>query len=486
MRRIALLLVLSSLLSIPSIAQKKWHLDDAKKNVRYGTDVFKAYDLLKDKEPQQIIVAVLDNGTDINHKDLKPHIWTNTAEIPDNNIDDDGNGYVDDVQGWNFLGNIGYAAMQETRDYQDLDKKYAGVDSADVKHEDTTEFKEYRRLKARTLSEVALWKDVDSAVAKISIWYERYLAMKVLGAIATGFRAREELEFQQVFAQQNYLANSRNTDSFRKAVIGDDPDNPSERYYGSNNARGNDAHGTHCAGIVASVAQAGSKDWLRIMPVRVVPDYGDEYDKDVANGIRYAVDNGAKVISMSFGKYRSPHTAVVDSAILYALAHDVLLVHGAGNDGRKLDSAYSRNHPNPYIDSNTFVNNWIEVGANDKKVKHLIASFSNYGDQSVDLFAPGVDIYATYPDDEYRKESGTSMAAPVVAGIAAMIRSYYPSLSAEETKEYLVNSVLGCDEEIIRKTYRGKKAVKLQDMCISGGVINAANTVKALEAKKDL
>ncbi len=486
-RKFSLLtLSLYLLYATSSYAQKDWHLQAPILNKTYGTDVVGASQLLKNKQPQKVIVAVLDTGTDIDHEGLTDLIWTNDKEIVGNNIDDDKNGYIDDIHGWSFMGgtthSMGHVALQSTRNYQMLHRKYKDVDSTTISNKDTAEYSKYLKDRKRYLRLQGYRKrNYESAKKAVEV-YDQKLWAKFANWAIWGFKAREMNEYDAAFSKQEWLVNALNADSFRIAVVGDDPNDPHERYYGNNDVIGPDPeHGTHTAGLIASVAKADGRDWLHIIPLRVVPTYGDEYDKDVANGIRYAVDHGAKVISMSFGKYSSPFVAVVDSAIQYALAHDVLLVHGAGNDARKLDSAYSANHPNPYIDSNTIAPNWLEVGASAKSAKKPVASFSNYGKESVHVFAPGKKVYATLPNDKYDYMSGTSMAAPVVAGIAAMLRSYFPDKSAVKIKDAIMKTVTPYSGSFEFGYSKNKKVMTLEDMCISGGVINAAKAVQYLQ-----
>jgi len=233
----------------------------------------------------------------------------------------------------------------------------------------------------------------------------------------------------------------------------------------------------------------GVADNVRIMMVRAVPD-GDEHDKDIANAIRYAVDNGAKVISMSFGKSFSPQKSWVDDAVKYAASKDVLLVHAAGNDAKNIDS--TENYPNPvYLDKSGVAGNFITVGASgDSTNGGFTASFSNYGKNSVDVFAPGVNIYSTLPGgDKYGNYSGTSMATPVVAGVAALIREYYPSLTAEQVKYAIDNSVSPQTEKV--KLPGTDEMVNLSDISKTGGELNAYNalkldsTLKAEKSKKE-
>ena len=278
--------------------------------------------------------------------------------------------------------------------------------------------------------------------------------------------------------------NSMNMDSVRQAIVGDNPLDVTEQYYGCNRYEGPDAmHGTHVSGIIAAqrgngIGIEGIASNAKIMVLRAVPN-GDERDKDVANAIRYAVDNGAKVINMSFGKYYTPHKEIVDDAIKYAASKDVLLVHAAGNDAKDKDQEDS--YPTRLLNDNTKAMNWLDIGASSSSKKKLIAEFSNYGKNSVDFFAPGVDVYSTVPDGKYEDASGTSMACPASAGVAALIRGYFPELSAEEVVEVLMKTVEPYSKNTITpgKSKKGGK-VMVNELCITGGFINAANAVEYL------
>jgi subtilisin family serine protease len=246
---------------------------------------------------------------------------------------------------------------------------------------------------------------------------------------------------------ENTLQYGLNPDFNPRPIVGDDYANPNEHVYGNADIKGPAAdHGTHVAGIIGAVRGNGlgvdgvTPNTVRIMAVRVVPD-GDERDKDVANGIRYAVDHGANVINMSFGKSYSPYKSVVDDAVRYADAHGVLMVHAAGNDGARLDTF--PNFPSRNYLGGGHPTNWMEVGAVSwKGADSLVATFSNYGKEQVDVFAPGVDIKSTFPDGRYETISGTSMAAPVVTGVAALLMSYFPDLTAEQVKHVIMASAV--------------------------------------------
>jgi len=454
-------------------AQDMWHLSQPVPGKSFGIDIDNAYRRVKDKQPTPVVVAVIDNGTQIAHPALQPFLWVNANEVADNNKDDDGNGYIDDIHGWNYLGgaseDVSYAALEVTRHYQTLNKKYA--DTAGLTKEQLDELEEATTRFEETEKE---WKSMAKLADKLYDKRDNFLMRNVL-KLTIGGNAEEELAEMKEVADEMVRMNSINTDSFRRAKVGDNPDDPTERIYGNNHlAAGDPAHGTHTAGIIMNIAKQDNHkgDWLKIITLRSVPVYGDERDKDVANAIRYAVDNSAKVVNMSFGKGLSPHRKEVIAAIRYAQEKDVLLVHGAGNDGRQIDSLYTRNFPNPWLDSFTYADNWIEVGASTNNKKKLVASFSNYGRKSVDILAPGHNIYSTYPPDTFRAMSGTSMAAPVVAGVAAAIRSYYPQLTASQVKEVLMKTVVR--HEGYYPVGGNKKLVaELWYFSRSGGIINA-------------
>jgi subtilisin family serine protease len=263
-------------------------------------------------------------------------------------------------------------------------------------------------------------------------------------------------------------------------IVGDNYENLDNRIYGNNDVIGPTSdHGTHVAGIVGAIREnnlgaVGIADNIELMILRTVPD-GDERDKDVANSIRYAAENGAKVINMSFGKGYSPQKEYVDAAIQFADSMGVLMISGAGNGSDNIDSTES--YPSRFYNNGGQAVNYLSVGASSwQSDSTLAAGFSNYGKSNVDLFAPGVDVYSTYPDNEYQKNSGTSMASPVVAGVAALIMSYYPELSATEVKEIILETVTEVNQVVYKPGTR--EPIPFSDLSRTGGIINA---YKALE-----
>ncbi|MDH4403646.1 MAG: S8 family peptidase [Flavobacterium sp.] len=489
---------------------KRWsHLDLVKDSIP-GMSVDKVYsELLKGKTSVPVIVGIVDSGVDIEHEDLKSVIWTNKNEIPGNEIDDDKNGYVDDVHGWNFLGN----STKENYEYERIINNKKLVDEAtylkakainDKKIEEANQTKSQIELALNgtkkaddtlvkllgkptyTAEELDAIDATDPEVVKSVTIMKQMLAY---GLSVADLKKEIEKELESYIKVQS----GENLKTNYRKVVGDNPDDIKDTKYGDNNVMGPDKeeilHGTHVAGIVAQVRNNkiggdGIANNVQILTVRAVPD-GDEYDKDIALGIRYAVDNGAKVINGSFGKAFSPHKQWVYDAIKYAESKDVLIVHAAGNDAKDIDK--EDNYPNDSDDKKTeFADNMITIGAlNYEYGTNVVADFSNYGKLNVDVFAPGVQIYATTPNNTYRFLQGTSMASPNVAGVAALIRSYYPTLTAKQVKHILMDSGTAITTEV---TIGGDPSNNrpFSQLSQSGKMVNAYNAMVMAEklAKK--
>jgi subtilisin family serine protease len=514
---------LLALIPFLSIAQQKanWQNLDLKTDSTFGISTEKAYkELLKGKKSVPVIVAVLDGGVDLNHEDLKSVIWTNKKEIAGNGTDDDKNGYVDDVHGWNFLGgkqgSVEFETLELTRLVRRDMARFKGVTAATVAEKDKADFEQFLKNREEVEKDLATAKSnltgitgfknvLDAVVKKIgkpaptkedfeNFKPEGQQEERIKGTILnvlneSDFNAFYESQilagYKYYTAQVNY---NYNIDYDPRSIVGDNPNDSKERFYGNNDVKGPDAlHGTHVAGIIGAnrknaIGIMGVADNVIIMGVRNTPN-GDERDKDVANAIRYATDNGAKVINMSFGKSYSWDKAVVDQAVKYAVSKDVLLVHAAGNDNNDVD--VENNFPtNKYLDGST-ASSWITVGASGPKDNETLkAAFSNYGKTSVDVFAPGVRILSTVPDQKYLEEDGTSMAAPVVSGLAALIRSYYPKLTAVQVKEIIMKSVVKVSHNV--NTMKGADTVSIpfSDLCVAGGIVNTYNALKLAETYK--
>ncbi len=507
---------------------ENWFNLDATTDQILGVSTEKAYsELLKGKKSKTVVVAVIDSGIDVEHEDLKDIIWKNTDEIPNNEKDDDGNGYVDDVHGWNFQGgsngeNVAYDNLEITRLYRAQKKKYDGVNGDKLKGKKKKKYQAFKMLEEEYENKVAEYRQnlmqmqlVGSLIKGAFEMVEKYLAPKPMTVenvlkietddpqltqsvtilqelFANGLKPeeyhttlKEELE-EGVKHFSEGLEYYYNLDYNPRKIVGDNYSNSKEKYYGNNDVIGPDAHhGTHVGGIIAAVRNNtlginGIADNVQLMVLRAVPN-GDERDKDVANAIRYAVDNGAKVINMSFGKGYAYDEKIVNKAIKYAMKKDVLLVHGSGNDGEDIDK--KDNFPNDKISKKKYANNWIEVGATSwQKAPMLPANFSNFGKKEVDIFAPGVAINSTVPGSEYKPEDGTSMASPVVAGVAALVRSYYPHLKATQVKEILMKSAIRVDEEVASPG--SGQPIPFSELSVTGGVVNAYAALKLAETYK--
>lgn len=445
---------------------KHWSGLDLVKDTVPGMSVVKAYnDIIKKRKGKTTIVAVIDSGVDIDHEDLNDVIWTNKDEIPNNGKDDDHNGYVDDIHGWNFLGDAYKEQLEYVRLLASGDQSNPRYKEAQAEY--NKEYNKYKSYKMRTDQVYQALVKADEAVSKYlnktdyvaedldTIKSNDQIMIQSVGLIKylLGLGFENVTKVKKAIEKDQNDINTRldfnlNKD-FKGRKTGDNPDNLSDVNYGNNNVRpiGDDEdHGTHVAGIIAAernngIGVNGVANNVKIMVLRTVPD-GDEYDKDVALAIRYAADNGARVVNMSFGKYYSPHSKWVRDAIVYAAKKDVLLVHGAGNESLDLD--HKANYPNDQIDNGPEISdNFINVGAIDSKYgPEMVARYSNYGKTNVDVFAPGSDIYSTVPHNEYESFDGTSMASPAVAGIAALIRSEYPKLTASQVKHVIMDSGL--------------------------------------------
>jgi len=533
--RSLVLLILGIVLWIPEMSQgevsesetpQNWFVLDPAADKVQGLSVDKAYDFLSEKKRQgkTVVVAVIDSGVDIDHEDLVGHIWINEDEIEGNGIDDDKNGYIDDRYGWNFIGgkdgNVEQDTHEMTREYVKLSKIFEGREEKSIKKKERDQYNYYLKVK----------EDFEETFEKADAQYQFYaglyhnvtrynnllkayldvdtLSMNSLRSInstdSTIIEARNMVGmiFQQVgedvvfedlakelegavdyFGDQVKYA--YNVDFDPRSIVGDNYADPKERIYGNNDVKGHDpSHGTHVSGIIAAnrsndLGIQGIGSNVKIMAIRAVPD-GDERDKDVANAIRYAVDNGADIINMSFGKSYSPEKFVVDEAVKYAESKGVLMVHAAGNSSKDIDE--KNNFPSRRFDNGKEAGNWLEIGASAAGDGiDFVGSFSNYGKKTVDVFAPGVNIYSTTPENTYESFNGTSMAAPSTAGVAAILMSYYPDLSAFQVRDILRKSSRKFDNLKVKKPGT-EELVEFSALSISGGLINAYEAVKMAES----
>lgn len=498
---------------------KTWGFADLIQDTIPGMSIDRAYnELIKDRKGKKVIVAVIDSGMDIEHEDLKNVLWTNKKEVAGNGIDDDKNGYIDDIHGWNFLGDIVEEAMESTRIIKMLQHKYEDADPTAIVNME--EYKLYQDAKKDYEEEL---QEANESVAYFNQIIEKMTPFHETLSKAFGTEnytkeqlksyksddEGEQMQVQMLAAMMERTGNSVaeiiegvkegrdyyqgrleshfNLEEDFRSVLGDDLNDLNDAFYGNNQLSGPDPlkadakHGTHVGGIIGAernngIGMDGVADNVELMVVRAVPD-GDEYDKDIALAIHYAVDNGAKVINTSFGKYFSTNPDWVWDAIQYASDNDVLIVNAAGNDGYDLDTIQV--YPNDIIIAEDRIvgETFLTVGAlNFVYGENLLANFSNYGKTHVDVFAPGVKIYATTPLDEYEFLQGTSMASPNVAGVAAVIRSHFPKLSAKQVKHIIMDSGLQPDIEVVLGGNPENKAT-FKEASKSGRMVNLYNAL---------
>lgn len=496
-----------------------WFQDETTDS-RVGAEVVPAYAILEGRSPQkQVIVAVIDSGVDINHEDLKDNIWTNEDEVPSNGIDDDNNGYVDDVHGWNFIGgrdgrNVEFDTYEMTRELVRLQDKYGQLADAEANLPgDSSELAYYRRVKEAFEDEKARMTEIGNSIDQAiqAATYANNIIATELGTARFSIEdvtsiVSDKPEVKQAQGILVYLNDLGISDEELhreskevhnrltygldpgfdpREIVGDDYKDVSESHYGNSDVVGPDPlHGTHVAGIIAASRSNGKGiDGIapnaRIMVVRAVPN-GDERDKDVANAIRYAVDNGADVINMSFGKSFSPNAEVVAEAISYADSKGVLMIHAAGNDAADNDGeAHFPSRQNTA--SASPARHWVEVGASTDDPSVLVAPFSNYGSTDVDVFAPGTSILSTVPNNHYNEQDGTSMAAPVVSGVAALLMSYFPALSPAEVRNLILSSAQPYGGHMVLRPGSDDR-VEFGSLSVTGGVVSARRAVAAAES----
>ena len=506
---------------MPKKNPDNWFTLDIEKDGVKGVGADRAYEeLLKDKQSKPIVVAVIDSGVDRDHEDLQGKIWVNEDEIPGNGKDDDNNGYIDDVNGWSFIGgeggDVGDDTLEITRLVRKMAKKYADVDPSTLKGDELKEYERFQELSAnylkalmnakaglaqmegiknRVLTGMEKMKELTGAeelTMEVVAAYEpkndeeKGYKQMAMGQLSADILSQLEGGFDYYGGQVNAMLNL-DFDT-REELVGDNYEDPYEKNYGNNHVDGpHGEHGTHVSGIIAAnrnndLGIKGIADNAQIMILRTVPN-GDERDKDVANSIIYAVDNGAKVINMSFGKAYSPYKEAVDKAVKYAEDNGVILVHAAGNDGKDNDEKPS--FPTKYYEDGKACSTWLEVGASSSSLEaeDFVGSFSNYGKKAVDIFGPGVQVHSTVPGDEYDTYNGTSMASPAVAGVVAMLWSYYPDYSAQEIIEIIKKSSTKYKKMLVTKP-GSDEMVKFGKLTNSAGVVNVYEAIKLAEEMK--
>lgn len=493
---------------------KTWWQKDVQEDTIPGISLDKAYrELLNNKIGQEVIVAVLDTKIDIDHEDLKDQIWVNSDEIPNNNIDDDKNGYIDDINGWNFLGNakggeVSHQSVELLRVIHKYESTYGvskeiSVPTKEVEVEYEKALEEFESQRLEMLDAV----DYVDSIANI---YNNYkidivalldgktyneMALDSLLTIATVDKDNinwmksmidwgiEEDGVKSYIDHTNKELNTTYNKDFneRKYVDG-----------GNNKVKENSMpfqHSTPVSGVLAAtrtndLGVQGFSDAIRIMPVVMVA-HGDEHDEDVAKAIRYAVDNGAQIINMSWVKYYSTQTELVRAAFEYAAKKNVLLVTGSGNDSKDIDVELS--FPTDFYLGEEIMDNFINTGGTTSQLDStIVAEFSNYGKKQVDIFSPAKDIFSSAPDNEYNSRRGTSFASPIVAGTAALLLSYFPQLTAIQLKEIILKSGTKLDILVNRPGDEdGAALVPFSELSKTGSILNVYAAIQmAMELKK--
>lgn len=483
--------------SLTEAEEQNWSHYDLKKDTIPGVSLDLAYKTIVKPKSKTVIVAVIDSGIDITHEDLRDNIWINKDEIPNNGIDDDNNGYVDDINGWNFLGEANNEQLEYVRLLASKDTTHPRYREAEELHrKERVKYIGFKQQYNSILEQVNssekavldyLKKDTFSKDDIYEITTEDPVLKQHLSIIKQSYgfgydsitELKEDLE-RDLKSFNERLDYNLNIDYDGRSIVNDDPNDLTDKDYGNNNVMPKEgrSHGTHVTGIIAAkrnngVGINGAADNVRIMAIRNTPN-GDEYDKDVALAIHYAVDNGAKVINMSFGKGFSDHSDWVRDAIAYAGKNDVLIVAAAGNDGSNTDEV--ENYPDDQIGTGPEISDtFLKVGATTYNYdSDLVAGFSNYGKSSVDVFAPGEQIYSCYPKNKYEFAQGTSMAAPLVAGIAALIFSQYPTLSAKDVKNIIMESGFPITKKM---SLEDGSVVEFKNLSKSGKLVNAYNAL---------
>jgi len=508
---------LKKLVNLSQDELKYWYHKDYETDTIPGISLDKLYESgMLNNTDEMIIVAVLDTKLDIEHKDLKTQIWKNIDEIASNGIDDDQNGYIDDINGWDFLSNSdGEYVKFQSQEYVRIVQKYKDAfedqDSSSVQSDDLENFKLYKQAEKELQKTIIEYENILSYYTETLDKFNKADKnfKEILQADVYDIQDIDDIlvqskdslvisegEFLKYFISNDWNSNifengielisgalniNLNLDYDYRSIIGDNYEDITDIYYGSNVVSGDVPfqHSTPVSGVIGANRSngfgiKGFSDNIKIMPVTMV-SWGDETDKDIAVAIRYAVDNGAKIINMSWGKKYSMNEEWIASAFNYAAEHDVLLVHGSGNDGSNNDTITV--YPNDQMKGIAYDDNYIEVGASSYNVDStLITSFSNYGSENVDVFAPGIKIYTTDVNQKYISTRGTSLAAPLVSGLAALLRLHFPKLTAAEIKGIIMESGTKFDIPVqIRNNEGSIEKVSFQTLSKSGKIINAYN-----------
>lgn len=486
-----------------------WHLKDIIQDTIPGISYYKAYNtLLKHKTTTPTIIAILDTKIDRNHEALKNKIWLNPKEIPNNGIDDDKNGYIDDINGWNFLGNDkgesivvdNYEFIRIVRHYKERFENPKNTDTI------SPEYENYRRAKKHYEKRLTYYKKSYEWYREImNDYYESrsalqeyfpdykysYEKLNKIDTLGNGLDkyvntikeildyedTDENLERNYVITINDYIKKV-NINYLPRKLVGDDPSNINDSIYGNNKVSDYTniiTHGTRVSGYAASIIET---DNIKLMPIVICPKEGNTQDKDIALSIKYAVNNGAKVINMSFGKNFSFNSTWLKEAFLYAEQHNVLIVAGAGNSGKNLDNELHTYPKDSYNNEPEFCDNFLLVGASSKDINSNLITFSDYGKEKVDVFAPGVNVYTTLPNNNYHFDSGSSLSSSLTASVAALLFSYYPNLTASQVKHIIMDSGIEYTFPVKTPTKEDKtKTTPFNEISKSGKIVNVYNAL---------
>lgn len=536
MKFILFISILSILLCCKSVEQSKndptilksissnfdsWHYKDINKDSIYGTSFYKWKQENNNSKPKnKIIVAVLDTQIDLLHEALNGKLWKNEKEIPNNHIDDDKNGYIDDVNGWNYIGykngnyyrydNFEYTKIIGNKkkfiennsfgkDTSYLNKIYKKVEQKQKKNEDY-----YKNWKKSLDFRVNNWKKVEDTI-KHFFPNDDYTINR-LDSLYTIYKINDKtfkqrrndndedlgalIFYKIVSLEVNHKTLSdleeqnKQLDSIIKRNLNPILKSRTKLPLGNNILNNNTFqldHSTLVAGTIGANDTNGKIEGfhpnIKIMPLCISLS-GDEYDEDIAKAIYYAVDNGAKIINMSIGKEFSMNQKLVTEALKYAELKDVLVVHPSGNDGMNIDEDSYYPNDFDYYTQQDLVSNFINVGSiSERKGEKVVSDFSNYGKNQVDIFAPGEDVLVAQPNNQYGKDSGTSIAGPMVSGTAALIRLYYPKLTAQEIKTCILESGTPVLHKVIKPGTKDEM-VSFSELCKSGKILNTYNAME--------
>lgn len=500
-----------------------WYVLDNEKQA--GINLEKAYDLFKGKKGYRLIVAVIDTELDIDHEDLKNQIWINKGEIPNNNIDDDDNGYIDDIHGWNYVGSkkgdnilyTSYEYVRIVRKFDSLFKDYSLI--SEVPKKDYKNFKLYQKAYIKYNSEI---ENRNSEIARYKRMKTRYKKGK---SIAKKYFPKEDYTVDKLDSlklsvidedekklisslayyvkngiDEKWCDNYVKFEEFKlntllslsyndRSLTNDNADDINDYPYGNNDVQGTQviSHATQIASLIAAkrnnnIGIDGINDLVEIMPLSIAT-VGNEFDKDIALAIRYAVDNGAKIINMSLGKEFSMYPDWVNDAIKYAQEKNVLIITSSGNNGLDIDK--NDDFPTDNMNGVETVKNFIKVGNTSKNINSkLIFSNSNYGKNNVDIYAPGTKISCLSRSGKIT-DTGTSLSSAVVSGVASLLFSYYPDLTAIEVKNIIMQSGTSYDLMVLKPYPNGEERnpnkVPFSSLSKSGKIVNAYNALLMAE-----